>query len=169
MCTDIIVYTDGSYIPEVKTDIGPVDTSSICGCAYLIKTDHGLETKKFVIESHSQRQILAECWAVIEALEYLKTKIEKYKGRKIIVHADYVGAIFWADGTWKAGNIYTQEYVRKIRRLIFDLYAYDCEVTFQKVNGHSGNMYNDIVDESARKAVENWAADHALTDYNENA
>ena len=64
----------------------------------------------------------------------------------------------WADGSWRAKNVYTQEYVRFIEKVSEILNIY-----FIKVKAHSTeSIYNDYADAAANKAIKLYKEEKSL-------
>lgn len=69
--------------------------------------------------------------------------------KEITLHHDYSGISAWAKGEWKTkqeGTINYKNYMDSISGSI--------SVRFIKVKSHSGNFYNDMADELAKKALD---------------
>jgi ribonuclease HI len=130
---DLMVYVDGSYTPKCsRSGWGWVAVQG----GKILAEDFGVS--KSDAES---RNIDGELEATLRAIEWLKTK----KLKATIVH-DYAGVSEWALGLWKAKSNIAQAYVNGIRQLNY-------RVAFQKVEGHSGDRWNDYADELAKKGI----------------
>ena len=68
----------------------------------------------------------------------------------IVLHYDYEGIEKWATGVWSAKNPHTKKYAAFMRNMQEKM-----EVIFQKVRAHSGDYYNEQVDQLAKKALIN--------------
>lgn len=66
----------------------------------------------------------------------------------IEVRYDYEGIEKWALGYWKANKPVSKYYIEQFKEL-----SKKIDVTFTKVKAHSGDKYNDIADELAKKAT----------------
>ena len=64
------------------------------------------------------------------------------------IHHDYEGVGKWALGLWKANKPGTQAYAALCKQAMGRL-----DLTFVKVKGHSGNQWNDLADQLARRAL----------------
>ena len=65
------------------------------------------------------------------------------------MHHDYSGIASWAKGEWKTkqeGTINYKNYMDSLKDKIV--------VKFIKVKSHSGDLYNDMADELAKKALD---------------
>ena len=70
--------------------------------------------------------------------------------RELTIYHDYEGIAKWCTGEWKAKKPWTRKY-----KEFYDEVSRDVQISFVKVKGHSGDKYNDLADELARKAVGN--------------
>ena len=68
----------------------------------------------------------------------------------VVLHYDYEGIEKWATGVWSAKNPHTKKYAAFMRNMQEKM-----EVIFQKVRAHSGDYYNEQVDQLAKKALIN--------------
>lgn len=96
-----------------------------------------------------------EITAVIEGLKLLKypCEVELYSDSAYVVNAFEQGWIFnWIKNNWKTAG---KEPVKN-KELWQELYHLTQihKVKFNKVKGHSDNLYNNRCDELARKAIE---------------
>ncbi len=69
--------------------------------------------------------------------------------KKLEIRHDYVGIAKWATGEWKANNETVKKYVGEMQRLGKLL-----NISFIKVDAHSGDPLNDEADKLAREALE---------------
>ena len=76
----------------------------------------------------------------------------QYSGhlKTVVLHYDYEGIEKWATGVWTAKNPHTKKYAAFMRNMQEKM-----EVIFQKVRAHSGDYYNEQVDQLAKKALIN--------------
>lgn len=91
-------------------------------------------------------QIGGECQAAIEAIKWTKSQNGRAK-----VHYDYIGlenwiADIWGRKPWKANKPWTQEY----RKFMLDNKQYIH--SFIKVKAHSGQTFNELVDNIAKNS-----------------
>ena len=68
--------------------------------------------------------------------------------KRTVQYYDYEGIEKWANGSWKANKIKTQEYQKKVIQ-----YRESMDIVFVKVLAHSGDVYNERADKLAKKAV----------------
>ncbi|KIL13761.1 ribonuclease H1 domain-containing protein [Bacillus safensis] len=93
-----------------------------------------------------QRNVAGEIKAMLSVMDFAINNNVK----SIEVFYDYAGIEKWANKEWKAKNEFTQEYVR-----VIDKNKDILEIKFTKVKSHSGDTYNDQVDELAKEALLN--------------
>lgn len=102
------------------------------------------------------RQIAGELEAAVKALEYAIEKGEK----KVVIFHDYEGICYHATGAWERREDSSIEYYKKMNELM----KVGLEVIFVKVDSHTGDFFNELVDEKCKekviidsdKAVEKW-------------
>ena len=70
--------------------------------------------------------------------------------KELVIYHDYEGIAKWCTGEWKAKKEWTKKY-----KAFYDEISQDLAVTFQKVEAHSGDHYNEIADQLAKEAVGN--------------
>ena len=132
-------YVDGSY--DKSTKLGGF------GIVYLDEDDNIVDFDGGIIEN---KPILS-MWNVAGEITAATTVLNKCRCEKIpsitIVY-DYEGIGSWALGKWKGKNEFTKEYIETAK-----LVMYDVNVKFEHVKGHSGNVYNDIVDVIAKMSA----------------
>ena len=136
----VVIYTDGSY--NTKTNVG--------SWAYVmlkngvkIHEASGKTKENFLVS----RNIAGECTAVLKALQYCNAN----NIMNVEIHHDLEGVQKWAksingEKRWKA----TSE-ITKIYQTWFDKYNQKINVDFVHVKGHSGETWNDYVDNLAGK------------------
>lgn len=93
------------------------------------------------LEAASMRNVAGELAAVQHAVEKAKTL-----DVRIRIYHDYSGISLWVTGDWQAKNKFTQAYVAFMR-------AHHGLYEFKKVDGHSGDRFNDYVDRLAKEAL----------------
>lgn len=64
------------------------------------------------------------------------------------IRYDYSGIEMWATGKWKAKNDLTQKYAAYMQQNSRRL-----NITFTKIAAHTGDYYNELADELAKKAL----------------
>ena len=139
-----IAYVDGSYDRFNK----------IYGSGVVVLNDNNEEGydafHKAGIDEYDQWNIVGELEATKLALEMALERYQEDENQKnVAIYHDLVNIQLWADGSWRAKNVYTQEYVRFIEKVSEILNIY-----FIKVKAHSTeSIYNDYADAAANKAI----------------
>ena len=132
-----IAYVDGSYDHSVR------EFSYGVVMIYNGVTDFllGKSDDKNLVE---MRNVAGEIMGAKEAMKYC---LENYINSVDIYH-DYEGVAKWCTGEWKAnksGTIAYKNYYNEIKNKL--------NINFIKVQGHSGDKYNDIADQLAKNAL----------------
>lgn len=91
------------------------------------------------------RQIAGELEGAIRALEYALSKGDK----KIVLFHDYEGIFHHATGSWERKDESSEAYYDKMN----SLFRQGMEVIFVKVDSHTGDLYNELVDEKCKEAL----------------
>ena len=86
---------------------------------------------------------------IMGAAQAMKTAREMGLMELTIFH-DYEGIAKWCTGEWKAKKEWTKKY-----KAFYNEISKDLHVTFQKVEAHTGDTYNEIADKLAKEAVGN--------------
>lgn len=76
---------------------------------------------------------------------------EKFESKDITLNYDYVGIEKWATNEWTAKSKISRYYVSEYRRLVRE---YNLNVTFNKIKAHTGDVFNEMVDDMARVLVD---------------
>ena len=135
--SEITAYVDGSFLK-----------GKVFGCGCVIIKDgeviaeisEAYEDEELVVMRNVAGEIKASELAMRYALD------NGYKS--ISIYHDYQGISSWCLGEWKtnkAGTIAYKEFYDSIKDRL--------RVYFVKVKGHSGDTYNDMADNLAKKAV----------------
>lgn len=132
-----IAYIDGSYSDKLKR-------YSYAVLVFINGEKITYSASDDNIENIKMRNVAGELQAAMCAMAYA----EKYKKNKLIIYYDYAGIERWASGNWKANTPYTQDYVEYVRRI-----SETIKISFIKVKAHSGNPFNEEVDQLARLAL----------------
>ncbi len=135
------IYVDGSYRSKDKT-------SSWAFCAI----EHGKVVFEACGRIHNKEknesfQVAAEIEAVIQALNYI-SRVNK----PATFYFDFLGLKMWINdlfggSAWSTNKSYTthyRNYCLAHRKYIID---------FKKVKSHSGNKWNEYVDDLAKNAI----------------
>ncbi|MEG0365478.1 MAG: ribonuclease H family protein [Coprobacillus sp.] len=134
----LIAYVDGSYNDKNKV-YG-------YGCVLLegqevVQQFYGKGNDQDYV---SMRNVAGEIMGSEVAIRYAIDKDYKL----ICIYYDYEGIEKWANKTWKAnkvGTIAYQKFIEESRQKI--------QISFVKVLAHSGDMYNEVADKLAKRAV----------------
>lgn len=132
----VLAYVDGSNLG---------DGSAFSWASILFTNNErielsGKEEKRFT----EYRNVAGELFASVKAVHYA---IQQKKS-KIIIYHDYSGIRHWALGEWKTKNDLSKFY-----KSFFDKALKVINVEFVKVEGHTGDKFNEQVDLLAKKAV----------------
>lgn len=138
------IYVDGSCIGE-KVGYG----AAVLRDAELIRQMKGYVP---AADAAGTRQVAGELVAVGRALRWC----EQQNIREVEIYYDYKGIECWATGEWKAKQPLTQRYAK---------FARQCPVVvrWRKVKAHSGNRWNDLVDELAKQGAASAPEEEAIT------
>ncbi|MEO7426324.1 MAG: ribonuclease H family protein [Fibrobacteria bacterium] len=130
----VLIYVDGSYIHA---------KCKRAGWAWLAVRDGEIVAKESGVTSKDalSRNIDGELEASIHAMEWAHRN-----GHRAVIHHDYTGIAMWATGAWKVKAEVSLGYVDRIRDI-------KDGIRFQKVEGHSGDKFNDMVDQMAAEAI----------------
>lgn len=134
----LIAYVDGSYNIKTK-EYG-------YGCVLLEGQSviEQLNGKDYHKDYVSMRNVAGEIKGSEVAIRYAIEHGYSF----ICIYYDYEGIEKWANKQWKANKIGTkayQQFIAQSRQKI--------QISFMKVLAHSGDLYNDIADQLAKKAV----------------
>lgn len=138
------VYVDGSFNASTQTYGGGV----VIVCPGL-DVDPVLLSKTGTEEAYtSMRNVAGELLATMYAFVNINQLIESSPNVdfKVTIYYDYAGIECWFKGLWRANNPLTREYATCQSQLKFT-------PQFRKVKAHSGNEYNEMADQLAKKAV----------------
>lgn len=135
--SEAFAYVDGSYDDTTK--------SYSYGMVMMHGEDELHFFKKFEKDDMSDmRNVAGEIEGSMAAMKYcIENGI-----KSINIFYDYEGIQKWCNGDWKAKKEGTKRYVefyKDASKLV--------DVDFIKVKGHSGDKYNDLADELAKKAL----------------
>lgn len=133
------VYVDGSYnSSDTRYSYGVVAVRN--NVVEYIESNSEKDTSEKNI-----RQIAGELKGAIRAVEYALRKREK----KLVLFHDYEGIAHHATGAWDRKEQSSMEYYSKMQELM------NCgiEVIFVKVDSHTGDLFNELVDEECKKCL----------------
>jgi len=134
-------YVDGSYDHSIKM---------YAGGAIILYDDQEVEISESnnIEEMASMRNVAGELLGAVRAIEWFEEHHKEIGAKKLVIYHDYEGIAKWATGAWKAKKKGTQEYVE-----IFKQYNEHFPIEFVKVAAHTGDKYNEIADQLAKKAL----------------
>ena len=132
-----VAYVDGSFSQETG--------EFACGAVLFWQGERLLFSKKYKDPSLAEmRNVAGEILGAVAVIRHcLDHHIPALE-----IHHDYEGVGKWALGLWKANKPGTQAYAALCKQARESL-----DLTFVKVKGHSGNPWNDLADQLARKAL----------------
>lgn len=138
--TDVIhIWVDGSCLQNGERPLS-------FGWAYVIfdgeRELHRESGHDVPAEARRHRNVAGEIQAVLQALEWCRAR----GIAAAAIHFDYQGLASWVKGTWKTTTSFTRTYAERVR-------AMGMTLTWHKVQAHSGNPYNELVDRLAREAA----------------
>lgn len=132
-------YVDGSY---------NIDSGKYSYGLLISKQDIVTYIEKGVAEDDSLkdiRQIAGELKAAIRSLQYCSENNIK----ELVIFHDYEGVCYHATGFWERREESSRKYYEEFNKLIKD---HGIKVYFVKVDSHTGDLYNEMVDEFAKVA-----------------
>lgn len=91
------------------------------------------------------RQIAGELKGALKAAEYAISQGEK----KIVIFHDYEGIAHHATGAWARRESSSAEYYEKMQKIMNS----GLEVIFVKVDSHTGDLFNELVDEKCKECL----------------
>ena len=135
--SEAFAYVDGSYDDTTK--------SYSYGMVMMHGEDELHFFKKFEKDDMSDmRNVAGEIEGSMAAMKYCMD----HNIKSISIFYDYEGIEKWCNGDWKAKKPGTMHYVEFYKNA-----SKHVDVDFIKVRGHSGDKYNDMADELAKKAL----------------
>jgi len=144
------IYVDGSY---------NADTEEYSYGMVAVRDDVVQHIESGAGKSDSARnirQIAGELEGAVRACLYALESGEK----QVVIFHDYIGICYHATGFWERKEDSSKEYYKKMQ----DIMSSGIEVIFVKVDSHTGDLYNELVDEKCKeklgirsdKVVEKW-------------
>lgn len=134
-------YVDGSYNS---------DTEKYSYALVVVKDEVISYIENGVAEDNSAkaiRQIAGELEASIKSIEYAA----KNNYKNIVIIHDYIGICYHATGMWDRKEESSKRYYEIFNKITREN---DINVIFVKVDSHTGDLYNEIVDEFAKSVAE---------------
>ncbi len=109
------------------------------------------------------RQIAGELEGAIKGAQYALSIGEK----KVVIFHDYVGICYHATGFWERKEDSSKQYYNKMQELM----SSGLEIIFVKVDSHTGDLFNELVDEKCKeklgiksdKTVEKWLIKNTIS------
>ena len=110
------------------------------------------------------RQIAGELEGAVKGCQYAQSIGEK----KVVIFHDYIGICYHATGFWDRKEESSKQYYQKMQELMGN----GIEVIFVKVDSHTGDLFNELVDEKCKeqlgiksdKVVEKWLTSNTIKD-----
>ena len=134
------VYVDGSYnVNTERYSYGVVAVRN--DIVEYIESNAALDNSKSKI-----RQIAGELEAAIKGVEYALSKGEK----KVVLFHDYEGVSHHATGYWDRKEESSIQYFQQMNQLMSE----GIEIIFVKVDSHTGDLYNELVDEKCKESID---------------
>ena len=132
-----MAYVDGSYHDATK--------EFACGAVLFWQGERLLFSQKYNDpDLREMRNVAGEILGAVAVIRYCLDK-----GIPALeIHHDYEGVGKWATGLWKASKPGTQAYAALCKQAMERL-----QLSFVKVKGHSGNQWNNLADQLARRAL----------------
>lgn len=132
-----VAYVDGSFSAETK--------EFACGAVLFWQGERLLFSQRYNDPGMADmRNVAGEILGAVAVIRYCL----EHAVPALEIHHDYEGVGKWATGLWKANKPGTQAYAALCKRAMESL-----SLTFVKVKGHSGNQWNDLADQLARRAL----------------
>lgn len=134
--TEAVAYVDGSYQAGVK--------QFSCGVVLF----HGGEELHFSelyddAELAQMRNVAGEIKGSQKAIQYCLD----HQIKSVTIFHDYEGIAKWCTGEWQTKKEGTRAY-----KAFYEQAKDKVDIRFVKVKGHSGDTYNDLADQLAKKA-----------------
>lgn len=128
------IYVDGAFLGG-KIGFGWILLKN----GMVLKEESGAVSNEY----SGMHQISGEISGVISALEFCRN----HRIAPVTIHYDYEGLSAWANRRWKTNKALTTQYAAYFT-------SYPGKVSWQKVKGHSGSVWNEAVDKLAKKGAE---------------
>lgn len=133
----LVAYVDGSY------HVGTKEFSY--GMVLLYQGgEEQFSQKVEEPELSEMRNVAGEIKGAEAAMAYAV----KHQIPKLVIYHDYEGIAKWCTGAWQ-----TKKEGTKVYKQYYDSIKDQVQIEFRKVKGHSGDRYNDLADQLAKKAL----------------
>ena len=138
---DITIYVDGSFD----------ENTGVYGYGFVAIFKDGTIKEFYGANNDSEtariRNVAGEMLGAMFAVKYAINK----KCKSVKICHDYVGIERWAKGHWKTKNRFTAGYAGFMKRR-----GGEINISFEKVDAHTGVEYNERADQLAKYAVNNF-------------
>ncbi|TCO76860.1 ribonuclease H1 domain-containing protein [Marinisporobacter balticus] len=134
---EMIAYVDGSYEDQMKS-------CSYGGITFFQGEKHVFSGREKDLKLLEMRNVAGEIKGARLAMAYAISK----NAKTLYLYYDYEGIEKWATSAWQARKEGTKDYKK-----YYDGIAQNLEVVFIKVKAHSGDQYNEEVDQLAKDAL----------------
>lgn len=149
-------YVDGSY----NTSDGRYSYGVVCVKNNIVEYIESNAEKD--MSEKNIRQIAGELKGALRAVEYAMR--EKYT--KIVLFHDYEGIAHHATGAWERKEESSMQYYNKMQELMNS----GIEIIFVKVDSHTGDLFNELVDEKCKeclgimsdRTIEKWLSKNTI-------
>lgn len=132
-----VAYVDGSY--DLKTK------RFSCGVVMFHEDkEHHLSESYDNAELAEMRNVAGEIKGAEKAMQFCLERDIK----SLNIYHDYEGVAKWCTGEWQAKKAGTKAY-----KSFYNLASQKIQIQFIKVKGHSGDKYNELADQLAKKAL----------------
>jgi ribonuclease H-related protein len=149
-----VMKSKGNFSPQLNQVLCYVDgsfnaiTNKYSYALVVVKNDVIVYLENGCSEDDSMkdiRQIAGELRAAVRSTEYCSMKgIKEF----VLLH-DYIGVCNHAMGLWERKEESSKEYYKKMNDLMKEN---NLQISFVKVDSHTGELYNEIADELAKIA-----------------
>lgn len=99
-------------------------------------------------ESAALRNVTGEMLGAMFAVKWAMA----HGHQDILICYDYEGIEKWANGIWKTKTELTSKYAMAMKE-----WSRSIRITFRKIAAHTGNRYNELADQLAKKAIKDEA------------
>ena len=132
-----IAYTDGSAIGNHVIECGS-------GAIIIWKDNVVKICSKLSGPIVTSKNVTGEIYAAMSAMSFAVQNNIK----EVVIYHDYEGIAKWCTGEWEANKQVTRRY-----REFFDFCSGKTNIKFKKVKAQSGDVYNEMADELAKKSI----------------
>ena len=132
-----VAYVDGSFNEETK-EFG-------YGVVMFYKGEEShMKGSSDDADLVDMRNVAGEIQGAMKAMDFaVQNEISN-----LTIYHDYLGISKWCSGDWKANKKGTKAYKK-----FYDQCKKQVNITFEKVDAHTGDKYNELADDLAKEAV----------------